>query len=498
MESTHNLLNKRPGIEDSRSEEYPFKYQLPSEIVMIVFSNLDFFNMQAPYRVSQGWRQFSLDRTKELENKKIIKFLTSLAKNLDSDKYAEQKTSLSSLLDSNDILSSSSLIQVKSHSFNLGDSMIKVLKTLKEEDLNHLEKIFQEDNLPYFFERIFEVSRICKSLDAAHEITNNEKRASIRILIERGYIDIAIEYALTIENRCLKVFVVKDIAKKLLKQNQIVRILEIVNSLLHEHTDDKNDVFKTIVKYYINHKQIDQLMSLLPKLSSFENLNCKTQDLIIDAFSNNNRTKQALEFAQKIPLENSRKRKLFHLIQGTLKKTLSDSDIHLLIDVILSIDFGINCLMESQNDVLIEEIMINRSFIQNNRQTAIKLASAISEPHNQKETLQELVKDFIKDADYDNALLAAYSMSTKDDTHQRDLTLSIIVREFIKIGQIKKAIEVTGTIICDAKKDSCAFNLINELIKNHEFTRAEEKILPLFTESYIREMALKSIQEARE
>lgn len=131
----------------------------------------------------------------------LSRFVEFLRSKLEEMGYPNQSRELSQLLQTSQILNSLKFIELKSVS-SLKNSLIEILQSVQEHDLNFLQKSLyqQEDIFPASLKGIFERAKITQKIKAAEKISNSQERSNalekiVEELIESKEMDHAIEIA---------------------------------------------------------------------------------------------------------------------------------------------------------------------------------------------------------------------------------------------------------------------------------------------------------------
>lgn len=249
--------------------------KLPVEDLEKILSYLDSMSLQQAALVSKDWSSVSIDTAKHEEFSKIKNFANFLGEKL-PESYPTQKKQLLDIGNGGEskILESVSLLEVKSSIKIVNETIVNVLKDLKDEDLKELESASKGLTTPQFFEDVFELARLYKNLDEINKITDERKKSlalsnfSIQLL-NSDKVDHALKIAKLIprEDYDLKENALSYISTNLLRQGKVDKGLEIANDL---PVSARDKIFNELSFQYLRMGQIEDTLKFVKMINDDE------------------------------------------------------------------------------------------------------------------------------------------------------------------------------------------------------------------------------------
>lgn len=190
MDNSHNITgtdssNPIPEKEPSQKISPPFD-QLSKPLLTHILSYVhDTSTRQSTALVGKLWTTQTVGAAKNREQSLIKNFVEFLSENLDKQSYATQIKQLSDIVSDTKIFDSINLITLKSSINEQKDAIVNILKSLDENDLNVLEKLYENKTKPQFFEDIFYLARFYKKIEGTNQIPNEyAKRCALESIIK--------------------------------------------------------------------------------------------------------------------------------------------------------------------------------------------------------------------------------------------------------------------------------------------------------------------------
>ena len=151
------------------------------------------------------------------------------------------------------ILDSINLIEIKTSILGIKETLLIIIKDLKENDISALKELCQNAVTPLIFENFFEIARIYKQLDAANNMPFVQRENAffgiVKGLIECNHLDRALEIANELKDEGNKNYALQLVGCKLCQNGNPDRAL-IVGSAISIQLN-KDNVLLEIVKAFI-------------------------------------------------------------------------------------------------------------------------------------------------------------------------------------------------------------------------------------------------------
>ncbi len=470
-EDAHKAYYKPP------EEEGLINKELPIEMFENILSYLDRASMQSAAAVSKNWDKISIDVAKREENAKIKTFIHNLVENLDSKKYVEQITILSNLFSSETILNSLTLLDAKSSLTNLRESVLDVLKTIEDDDLDILEAISKKFDLPNFFEFIFDLSKYYKYIDTVSAITDEKEKSDVlgqitMLIAECAHWVKAVEVSRTIPHEGIKDMVLRDLGKLLIENGYYDKAVEVAQDISY-------DRLKSDLQYDILHNLIEA--DNIEKAKEFANTISDTHrrfyDVrkIVEKLVENDDVDQAIEVVNTLLIEDSRGRK--DVLDHITKQLIDRGRLNKLVEVLPQLSF-------EDLDFFTQEKMV-KAFVENGRIDAvIEVANKISQERKKNYVLFDIVKEVVenhldgsdlKDRDFDLTVESISTIDVKFDEgleYEKNIYLGVLASELMDKNNYDKAIELACAISEEQSKIKELQELVKKFIKIGDYDRA--------------------------
>lgn len=197
---------------------------LPSEVLQLIFKYLDWTGIQVSHLVSKEWGERTISAVHEVRQE-TINFLRLLDGQLQED-YAREKNRLDFA-----IVELSSQIKIREIQIALDgtkEDVLNILKDIKPENLDSLEKLSINETKPKGFENLFKLVSLYRALDETDQITSRRRQISSlgQISLELahfGHFDKSLEVALM--TRADSVALLKDFDNSMIENGFIPKLI---------------------------------------------------------------------------------------------------------------------------------------------------------------------------------------------------------------------------------------------------------------------------------
>lgn len=154
---SRNITNSQTTVVNNSNSD--FFSSLPEEIFCNILSYLNQKEKQSDCLVCKSWNVEIIITVRLEEETKLNNFRTFVIDKI-NNLYSNQKNTLINLLSNTTLSNSKNLLEVKSANLSLRKILLIVLKTLKDNDLEKLEKLSIDIIKPIFFGKIFALAII--------------------------------------------------------------------------------------------------------------------------------------------------------------------------------------------------------------------------------------------------------------------------------------------------------------------------------------------------
>ena len=468
-------------------EEGTIETKLPPEIFAHVLSYLNESDMEEVNLVSPLWSNSTLAAVKDEEFTKIVQFAKFLGNELEGSSYGSQINKLFDMGSDTSILNSVNLIQVKLSIKNYKEKIVNLLKDLKEDDLEKLEKLSKNAPKPRFFEHVFDLARVYKQIDK--QIDQASRIASERLrdtalekisfeLIKKGYTDKAIEVA-KMASPDASEYVLYSIARYLADADEgnIVRAIEIAEMI--SGNEIRDDVLKDrIAKALVKEGSLDRAIEIAETISDDEGRE-DVLKVIVEALVQ--KGGEAIEIVKTLSDEERREDAFLGItcalvVEGKTEKAIEVAEMisddekrgngFELISFALAAEASIDRAIEIAETISDDEKRGNGFYAialvmaaEGSIERAIEVAEMISDNEIRENTLKEIYSASTVNGSIELAIEVAETISIcKQSGH----TLYRIARNLADQGSIEKALVVAEMISDNEIRDEVLRDLNKE------------------------------------